>query len=130
MAYGSGIVLLALIGLFSGITAGMFGIGGGIIIVPALVYLLGFSQHTAIGTSLAILLPPVGLGAVLEYYRHGYVNFRAAIIVALGLFIGAWISSNIASRIPEVYLRIAFGVFVVFMGVYIILNSMKRLPPL
>ncbi|HQJ09168.1 MAG TPA: TSUP family transporter, partial [Deltaproteobacteria bacterium] len=65
MAQGPGIALLIIIGLGSGIMSGMFGIGGGIIIVPALVYLMGFSQHEAIGTSLAILLPPVGLGAVL-----------------------------------------------------------------
>ncbi len=130
MDHGSGIVILALIGLISGIVSGMFGIGGGVIIVPALVYLIGFSQHTAIGTSLAILLPPVGLGAVLEYYRHGDVDFRAAIIVALGLFIGAWISSYVASRIPEAYLRLAFGVFVIFLGVYIVLSTVKKIPSL
>lgn len=130
MDHGSGIVILALIGLISGIVSGMFGIGGGVIIVPALVYLIGFSQHAAIGTSLAILLPPVGLGAVLEYYRHGDVDFRAAIIVALGLFIGAWISSYVASRIPEAYLRLAFGVFVIFLGVYIVLSTVKKIPSL
>jgi hypothetical protein len=75
-------LVLLLIGLSAGVVSGFFGIGGGVIIVPALIYLLGFSQHRAIGTSLAILLPPVGLGAAFEYYRHGNLDIRAAIFVA------------------------------------------------
>jgi hypothetical protein len=128
MAQGPGIALLIIIGLGSGIMSGMFGIGGGIIIVPALVYLMGFSQHEAIGTSLAILLPPVGLGAVLEYYRHGNVDLRSAIIVALGLFLGAWLASSVANRVAEAFMRLAFGVFVTVMGVLIILNTLKKYP--
>ncbi len=131
MVHGAGIVVLAAVGLVSGIMSGMFGIGGGgVIIVPALVYLFGFSQHSAIGTSLAILLPPVGLGAVIEYYRNGHVDLRSAFVVALGLFLGAWISSYFANRIPEAYMRLAFGVFVLSLGVYIIASSMRNLPPL
>jgi uncharacterized protein len=122
------IVFLAIIGLISGIVSGMFGIGGGVIIVPALVYILGFTQHEATGTSLAILLPPVGLGAVMEYYRHGNVDLRSAIIVALGLFVGAWITSTLANRVSETFMRLAFGVFVTTMGVFIILNTLKKLP--
>lgn len=68
------------IGLSSGVLAGIFGIGGGILIVPALMYVAGFSQKLAIGTSLAVLLPPIGIAAVLEYYRNGNVDFRAALI--------------------------------------------------
>ncbi|MBN2144405.1 MAG: sulfite exporter TauE/SafE family protein [Candidatus Aureabacteria bacterium] len=116
-------LLLALIGIFAGLSAGFFGIGGGIIIVPALVYLAGFSQHSAIGTSLAILLPPVGLAAVIEYHRKGHVDFRSAIIVAFFLFVFAWISSRLANRVNEPYLKLAFGIFLVLIGLYVVINS-------
>ncbi|MEW6759057.1 MAG: TSUP family transporter, partial [Acidobacteriota bacterium] len=69
--------LLLLVGLLAGVLSGIFGIGGGVIIVPALIYVLGFPAHKATGTSLAVLLPPVGLAAVLEYYHHDYVDLRA-----------------------------------------------------
>jgi uncharacterized membrane protein YfcA len=121
-------LILLFIGLGSGVVAGMFGIGGGVVIVPALVYLVGFSQHLAIGTSLAILLPPVGLAAVIEYYRHGYVDLKVALIVALGLFLGAWAGARYASRLSGPHLRMAFGIFVVCLGVYIIYGAAKRLP--
>lgn len=128
MAQGPSIALLVIIGLGTGVVSGIMGIGGGVIIVPALVYFVGFSQHEATGTSLAILLPPVGLGAVLEYYRHGNVDIRSALIVALALFIGAWISSSVANRVSDTFMRLAFGVFVTTMGVLIILNTLRRLP--
>lgn len=122
------ILILLFIGLGSGVVAGMFGIGGGVVIVPALVYLAGFSQHLAIGTSLAILLPPVGLAAVIEYYRHGHVDLKVALIVAFGLFLGAWAGARYANRLSGPHLRMAFGIFVVCMGVYIIYGAVKRLP--
>ncbi|HOO37547.1 MAG TPA: sulfite exporter TauE/SafE family protein [Deltaproteobacteria bacterium] len=122
------LLLLLLIGLGSGVVSGMFGIGGGVIVVPALVYLVGFSQHLAIGTSLAILLPPVGLAAVIEYYRHGHVDLKVALIVALGLFLGAWAGARYANRLSGPHLRMAFGIFVVCLGIYIIYGAIKRLP--
>jgi uncharacterized membrane protein YfcA len=122
------LLLLLVIGLGSGVVSGMFGIGGGVIVVPALVYLAGFSQHLAIGTSLAILLPPVGLAAVIEYYRHGHVDLKVALIVALGLFLGAWAGARYANRISGPHLRMAFGIFVVCLGIYIIYGALKRLP--
>lgn len=117
---------LILIGFSAGILAGLFGIGGGVIIVPALVYVVGFSQLHATGTSLAILLPPVGLAAVLEYYRHGHVNFRAAIIIAVCLFLSAWISANFANKINQIYLRIGFGAFMILIGILIIIVNWDR----
>ncbi|NLW67124.1 MAG: sulfite exporter TauE/SafE family protein [Bacteriovoracaceae bacterium] len=122
------IVLLLFIGLAAGGAAGLFGIGGGVIIVPALVYVLGFSLHNAIGTSLAILLPPVGLAAVIEYYRHGNVDLRSAIIVAAGLFLGAWISAYFANRVSSTSLRVAFGAFIIFMGAYMIFGALRKTP--
>jgi len=119
--------LLLIIGLVSGIASGIFGIGGGVLIVPALVYLAGFSQHSATGTSLALLLPPVGLAAVLEYYRHGSVDLRTALIAAMGLFVGAWVGAVLANRLQGPYLRLAFGFFVVGLGVYVIIGALRRL---
>jgi len=121
------ILLLLMIGLVSGIASGVFGIGGGVLIVPALVYLAGFSQHSATGTSLALLLPPVGLAAVLEYHRHGNVDLRTALIAAAGLFVGAWIGAIVANNLKGPYLRLAFGIFVVGLGVYLVYGAMRRL---
>jgi len=120
-------VFLLLIGLVAGIAAGLFGIGGGVLIVPGLVFLLGFSQHAATGTSLAILLPPVGIAAVLEYYRHGNVDLKAAFIVAAALLAGAWLGALVANHLKEGYLRLAFGVFVVGLGLYVVFSALRRL---
>ena len=119
--------VLVAIGLVSGIASGVFGIGGGVLIVPALVYWVGFSQHRATGTSLAILLPPVGLGAVLEYYRNGNVDLRAALLIALAVFAGGWVGAVFANRLPGPALRLAFGVFVTGLGLYMIHGALRRL---
>lgn len=120
-------LLYVLIGALAGISSGFFGVGGGLIIVPALVYFAGFSQHRATGTSLAILLLPVGLGAVIEYYRNGNVDIRAAAFAAVALFAGAWLSGRLAQRINPAYLKMAFGVFAMIMGAYMILTTYSRL---
>jgi uncharacterized membrane protein YfcA len=121
------IILLLLIGLVSGVASGLFGIGGGVLIVPGLVYLAGFSQHAATGTSLAILLPPVGLAAVWEYYHHGNVDLKSAFLVAAALFVGGWVGAVIANRISGPYLRLAFGIFVVALGMYLVFGALRRL---
>ena len=123
----STITLLLTIGFVSGIASGVFGIGGGILIIPGLIYLLGYSQHEATGTSLAILLPPVGLAAVIEYYRHGNIDLRAGLIVAAALLIGAWFGAVFANHLKGPYLRLAFGVFVVGIGCYVIVGALRRL---
>jgi len=115
------------IGTLGGLLAGLFGIGGGVVIVPALIYLAGFSQHQAIGTSLAVLLPPIGLGAAIEYYRHGNVHIPAAIILAITMFAGTWIGAVAANKIPGPYLRLLFGVFVWLLGGYLIFGASRRL---
>jgi uncharacterized membrane protein YfcA len=119
--------LLAAIGVASGILSGLFGIGGGVVIVPALIYLAGFNQHLATGTSLAILLPPVGITAAFEYHRHGNVNIRAALIVAVSLLASGWIGAALANRVAGPYLRLVFGVFVSALGVSLIYGAMQRL---
>lgn len=115
------------IGLLGGLAAGLFGVGGGIVIVPALIYWAGFSQHKATGTSLAVLLPPIGLAAVIEYYRHGNVDTRAALLLIGGMFVGAWGGAVLANRLRGPHLRLAFGVFTCVMGVYLIYGALKRL---
>lgn len=123
----SSISLLLMIGLVSGVASGLFGIGGGVLIVPGLIYLAGYSQHAATGTSLAVLLPPVGLAAVIEYYRHGNVDLKAALIVAAALFVGGWFGAVIANHAAGPYLRLAFGIFVMALGFYLIVGALRRL---
>ncbi|MBT0666454.1 sulfite exporter TauE/SafE family protein [Geobacter pelophilus] len=119
--------LFTLIGIFGGVASGMFGIGGGIVIVPALIYWAGFSQHKATGTSLAVLLPPIGLAATLEYYRHGNVDLKAAVIIATAMFVGAWGGAFLANQMKGPHLRLIFGVFVTGIGVYLVYGACKRL---
>ncbi len=115
------------IGLLGGVAAGLFGVGGGIVVVPALIYWAGFSQHRATGTSLAVLLLPIGLAAALEYYRHGNVDVRAAALLAVSMFVGAWFGAQIANQMKGPHLRLAFGIFVCGLGVYLIHGACKRL---
>jgi len=118
---------LVIIGILGGIAAGFFGIGGGIIIIPALVYWAGFSQHLATGTTLAVLLPPIGLAAAYEYYRHGNVDVRAALILAATMFLGAWIGAYFANQIEGTELRLIFGLFVCGFGAYLVYGACKYL---
>lgn len=121
------ILLLLIVGIVSGFMSGLFGIGGGILIVSSLVYLAGFPQHKATGTSLAILLPPIGLAAALEYYRHGNVDLRAALIVAAAIFVGSWLGAVFANKLSGPHLRLAFGVFVLGIGLSLVYGAMHRL---
>jgi len=120
-------LLLVAIGLAAGVLSGVFGIGGGVVIVPALIYFAGFSQHRATGTSLAVLLPPIGFAAMWEYYRHGNVNVQAAMIIAAAVFVGGWAGAVVANRIAGPYLRLAFGIFVVLLGAYLMVGAFRRL---
>ena len=116
-----------MIGIVGGVAAGLFGVGGGIVVVPALIYWAGFSQHMATGTSLAVLLPPIGLAATIEYYRHGNVDIRAAIILATTMFVGAWVGAWFANRMPGPQLRLLFGSFLSGLGIYLVYGACKRL---
>lgn len=120
-------LMFVTIGIFGGVASGLFGVGGGIVIVPALIYWAGFSQHKATGTSLAVLLPPIGLAATLEYYRSGNVDIRAAMILAAAMFVGAWGGAFLANQMKGPHLRLIFGVFVLCVGVYLIYGACKRL---
>ena len=126
MDHPSFLVLVA-IGLGAGLLSGVFGIGGGVVIVPALVLFAGFSQILATGTSLAILLPPIGLAAVVEYYRHGHVNVRAAAIIAVSLAVGGWVGAVGAQYLQGAYLRLGFAVFVLILGIYLVIGAVQQL---
>lgn len=110
------ILLFILIGITAGILSGFFGIGGGIIIVPALVYICGFSQLKAQGTSLAVMLPPVGILAFLEYYKKGNVNLKAGIIICITVFLGALLGGRIAQQLNPDYLKKGFAVFMIIIS--------------
>jgi uncharacterized membrane protein YfcA len=109
-------ILLA-IGLVAGVFAGMFGVGGGLIIVPALLFFLKVPVAEAIGTSLAALIPPVGLLGAAEYYRNGFINVRYAGLVALGLFVGAYFGARIMVSLPPEVIRRAYGLFLLAIAV-------------
>lgn len=113
--------LLLAIGLIAGVFAGMFGIGGGLIIVPALLFLLGMKEVEAIGTSLAALIPPVGLLGAAEYYRNGYINLRYAGLVALGIFVGAYFGARIMVALPPEVIRRLYGVFLLVIAARMLL---------
>jgi len=106
----SHLTLLA-IGLVAGVFAGMFGIGGGLIIVPALILILNVKELEAIGTSLAALIPPVGLLGAAEYYRNGYMNLRFAALLAVGLFAGAYFGARIMIGLPPSVVRRLYAGF-------------------
>lgn len=110
------IVLIAAIGLIGGVLSGLFGIGGGLVIVPALILVAGFPIAVAAGTSLAALLLPVGLFGALEYYRAGHVDVQAAVVIAIGLLIGAYFGARIGTSLPPEVAQRAFGVFLLVVG--------------
>lgn len=114
------ILILLCIGLIAGILSGMVGIGGGIVIVPALVYFMSMSQHEAQGTSLAVLLLPVGILAVYYYYNAGYVDIKSALIIALTFVIGGFVGSKIAIAFDQNILKKVFGIFMLLLSLKMI----------
>ena len=100
-----------LLGLAVGILVGLMGIGGGVVIVPAMVYLLKMDQHLAQGTSLFLQLPPIGLGALYLYWKNGQVDLRAGLMSALGILLGGYAGSLLAIATPSRHLRGMFGLF-------------------
>ena len=103
------ILTYLIIGLCAGILSGLIGIGGGIIIIPALVLLLGFTQHEAQGTTLALMVPPIGILAAWTYYKHGYVNLPAACFICIGFLFGGLIGAKIATGASSIVLQKVFG---------------------
>ena len=106
-------LIVLLLGLGVGVLVGLLGIGGGVVLVPALVYLLHMDQHMAQGTSLFILLPPLGLGALREYWKQGQVDLPAGILCALGMLVGGYLGGLISVPLPSRQLKGLFGCFLV-----------------
>lgn len=116
-------ILIVFLGLLAGSLSGLLGIGGGVIIIPALIYFFGFSQHSAQGTTLAIMIPPIGLLAAWRYYVNGHVNIPVAILVAIGFFIGGLLGAHYAEKIPDLMLRRVFGVVLLLISIKLIFTK-------
>lgn len=110
------ILSLVLIGLLAGVLSGLVGVGGGIIMVPMLVLLLGFSQHQAQGTSLTVLVVPVTALAVFNYYKEGYINWKYAAIIAIFFVVGSYFGSKLAVGIDQKMLKKIFGVVLIIIA--------------
>lgn len=123
----STVLLLLAIGLIAGIAAGFVGIGGGMIIVPALVIGLGLTQHMAQGTSLAMMLPPIGILAVMNYAKAGEININYALILAVTFFIGAWLGSRWSLKINTSIVRLVFAIFMTIAAVRMGVKSIIEL---
>src|SRR6185436_13633071 len=104
------VLLYLLLGLAAGIISGLIGVGGGIIIIPALVFLFGFSQHQAQGTTLAMLVPPIGLLAAWTYYQQGYVDLKVAAYMCAGFFFGGLLGAKFAVGLSNTVLERVFGI--------------------
>ena len=115
-------MLYIVIGLFAGAVSGLIGIGGGIIIVPCLIYFFGFSQHAAQGTTLAMLIPPIGLLATLSYYKQGYVNLPVAGLICLGFVAGGYFGAKLALGFSEIVLRKIFGFCLLLIAAYMVIK--------
>lgn len=115
-----------LAGFATGVIGGLFGVGGGEVFIPLLVYVYRFTQHQAQGTSLAVLLPPIGLLAALRYYRAGHVDVTVAGLLAIGFFFGASIGALAATKIHADLLRRLFGAFLLVVAVHMIIGRHGR----
>ncbi len=104
------IILFIILGIVAGMLSGLIGIGGGVIVVPALLFIFGFSQHQAQGTTLALLVPPIGILAAWTYYKQGHVDLHAALFICIGFFIGSFAGAKLATNISNIILERTFGV--------------------
>jgi len=118
-----GVLTFVVLGLAAGVLSGLMGLGGGVIIIPALVYIFGFEQHRASGTTLALVIPPIGILAALEYYRKGFVDVKAAIWICAGFVIGGMIGARFATSLPAVTLQRVFGIFLLIVAMKMIVTA-------
>lgn len=116
-------VAYLMVGLFAGVASGFLGIGGGSVIIPALVYIFGLTQHTAQGTTLALMIPPIGLLAAMKYYYEGNVNVKIAAFICVGFFVGGLIGAYLVTPIPDKILKKIFGIFLALVSLKMILGK-------
>jgi len=119
------VIIVILIGVAAGMLSGLVGIGGGLVIVPALVYFLGFSQHTAQGTSLAMILLPVGIFAVMFYYKQGHVDLKVVWLLAVGFIIGSIAGSKVALNLPQETIKKMFAVLMILIAIKMLFLDKK-----
>ena len=119
------LLILILIGMAAGFLGGMVGIGGGVLIVPALVLILGQSQHKAQGISLAMILFPVGLFGVINYYKKGYVDFKYAGLLAVGFLIGSYVGSKFSLSLPQETVKKVFAVVMILLALKLLFTGKK-----
>jgi uncharacterized membrane protein YfcA len=119
------VIYLILIGLAAGVLGGMVGIGGGVLIVPALILILGLSQHQSQGISLAMMIFPVGILGVINYYKKGYVDFRYAGLLAVGFFVGSYIGSKFSLSLPQDTVRKIFAVVMILLAIKLLFSDKK-----
>jgi len=112
----SQVLLILVVGLAAGILSGLLGIGGGLLVVPALVFLFGMSQQQAQGTTLAMMIPPIGILAALTYYRHGLVDVKAAALLCAGFFLGGLFGAKLATSLSNQLLEKVFGLFLLLIS--------------
>ena len=117
------LLILIVVGILSGMLAGVFGVGGAIIVIPALVFILGLSQHDAQGTSLAFMLPPVGILATWNYWKAGHVNWKMALVLSLTFIVGAYLGSQFSINISDKTLRRMFGVLMMVIAIKMIFSK-------
>jgi uncharacterized membrane protein YfcA len=117
------IIILILIGLFAGVFGGFVGLGGGVIMIPAMVYILGMSQHMAQGTSLAVMLPPIGILAAYNYWKAGELNMNYAMIIAASFIIGGYFGSKFALQMPVVMMKKIFAFALIIMAVNMLIKK-------
>lgn len=117
------LIMLAIIGLLAGVFSGTFGVGGAIIVIPALIFFLGLSQHQAQGTSLAFMVPPVTLMASLTYWKNGYVNWKFALVLAIMFVVGTYFGSLISFSLPDKLLKKIFGGLMLLIALKIIFSK-------
>ncbi len=114
------IIILLITGIVAGLVSGLMGVGGAIIIVPFLVYILGMNQHEAQGTSLMVLLFPIGIFAVLNYAKSGYVNYKFAVLLIIGFLLGSFLGSKLAINLPEKLLQKSFAILLILVAIKIL----------
>ncbi|PKP40604.1 MAG: permease [Bacteroidetes bacterium HGW-Bacteroidetes-12] len=119
----SALIILILVGLLAGFTGGALGLGGGIIIVPALVFILGFTQHQAQGTSLAVIVFPVAMLGAYNYYKAGFVNVKFVVVLALAFLIGSYLGSLMSINLPEKILKKVFGFAILILSLKMIIEK-------
>ena len=116
-------LLLIALGVVAGVVSGLVGVGGGVIVVPALIFLFGFSQKVAQGTTLALLVPPIGILAALTYYRHGWVNVHAAAFIVVGFLVGSLLGAHFVPHLSDTILTKLFAIFLIIVAIKMLMST-------